>query len=128
MICDSLKYIMVNSMLIVKISMGSVKMGLGITNSLPARSDFCRLLLITFAKSLDAYQIRPNIGTDLDPNHLAPWWYSWKNFSKKFDFEKNQHKKIMKHAELRIKWNILWESRSACIFIHCDDGIIVFQS
>ena len=46
-------------------------------NSLPASADFCHLL-ITFANSLDLDQARQNVGPDLDPNCLTPWWY-WKN-------------------------------------------------
>ena len=38
----------------------------------PDSGDFCRLLII-FANSLD-----PNVGPELDPNCLTPWWYSWK--------------------------------------------------
>ena len=40
-------------------------------NSLPARHDFCCLLII-FANSLDPDQARQNVGPDLDPNCLAP--------------------------------------------------------
>ena len=46
-------------------------------------------LLITFAISLDQDQDRQNVGPDLDPNYLTLWWYFWKNFSKKVDFEKS---------------------------------------
>ena len=37
-------------------------------NSLPARGEFCGLL-ITFANSLD-----PDVGSNLDPNCLTPGW------------------------------------------------------
>ena len=40
-------------------------------NSLPARGDFCCLLII-FANSLDQDQARQNVGPDLDPNNLTP--------------------------------------------------------
>ena len=40
-------------------------------NSLPARGDFC-CLLITFANSLDPDQARQNVGPDPDPNCLTP--------------------------------------------------------
>ena len=40
-------------------------------NSLPARGDFC-CLLITFANSLDPDQARQNAGHDLDPYCLTP--------------------------------------------------------
>ena len=40
-------------------------------HSLPARGDFC-CLLITFANSLDPDQARQNVGPDLDPYCLAP--------------------------------------------------------
>ena len=40
-------------------------------NSLPASSDFCRLLL-SFANSLDPDQARPNVGPDQDPNCSTP--------------------------------------------------------
>ena len=43
-------------------------------NSLPARDDFCGLL-ITFANSLDPDQARQNVGPDLVPNCLTPGWY-----------------------------------------------------
>ena len=46
-------------------------------NSLPARGDFCCLLII-FANSLDPDQARQNVGPDLDPNCLTPQRY-WKN-------------------------------------------------
>ena len=36
-------------------------------NSLPASGEFCHLLM-TFANSLDPYQARQNVGSDLDPN------------------------------------------------------------
>ena len=39
-------------------------------NSLPAKGDFC-WLLISFAKSLDPDQARQNVGPDLDPNCLT---------------------------------------------------------
>ena len=56
-------------------------------------------LLITFANSLDPYQVQPNVRPDLDPNCLTLWWYSWKIFSKKLILKKNQqatkkHEKI----------------------------------
>ena len=38
-------------------------------NSLPARGDFC-CLLITFANNLNPDQARQNVGPDLDPNCL----------------------------------------------------------
>ena len=41
------------------------------TNSLPACSDFCHLL-ITFANSLEPDQARHNVAPDLDPNCLTP--------------------------------------------------------
>ena len=40
-------------------------------NSLPARGDFC-CLLIMFTNSLDPDQARQNVGPDLDPNCLSP--------------------------------------------------------
>ena len=40
-------------------------------NSLPARGDFC-CLLITFQNSLDPDQARQNVVPDLDPNSLTP--------------------------------------------------------
>ena len=43
-------------------------------NSLPTRGDFCHLL-ITFANSLDPDQARQNVGPDLYPYCLTPWWY-----------------------------------------------------
>ena len=43
-------------------------------NSLPARGDFCCLLII-FANSLDPDQAQHNTGPDLDPNCLTPEWY-----------------------------------------------------
>ena len=43
-------------------------------NSLPAKGDFC-CLLITFENSLDPDQARQNVGPDLDPNCLTPGWY-----------------------------------------------------
>ena len=42
-----------------------------VSNSLPASSDICHLL-ITFANSLDPDQARHNVGPDLDPNCLTP--------------------------------------------------------
>ena len=48
-----------------------------VLNSLPARGDFC-CLLITFANSLDPDQVQLNVGPDLDPSCLTHWWY-WKN-------------------------------------------------
>ena len=39
-------------------------------NCLPARGDFC-CLLITFVNSLDLDQARQNVGPDLDPNCLT---------------------------------------------------------
>ena len=47
-------------------------------NSFPTSVDFC-CLLITFANSLDPDQARQNVGPDLDPNCLTPWWYWEKN-------------------------------------------------
>ena len=41
-------------------------------NSLPASSDFCHMLMS--ANSLDAVQARHNVGPDLDPIHLTPWY------------------------------------------------------
>ena len=43
-------------------------------NSLPARGDFC-CLLITFANSLNPDQARQVVGPDLDPNCLTLIWY-----------------------------------------------------
>ena len=40
-------------------------------NSLPAKGNFC-CLLMTFANSLDPDQARQNVGPDLDPNCLTP--------------------------------------------------------
>ena len=40
-------------------------------------------LLITFANSLDPDHAQQNVGHDLGPNCLTPWWYSWENFWKK---------------------------------------------
>ena len=40
-------------------------------NTLPARGDFCHLL-ITLANSLDPDQARRNVRPDLDPNCLTP--------------------------------------------------------
>ena len=48
-----------------------------VINSFPASGDFC-CLLITFANSLDPDQAQQNVGSDLDPNCLTLWWYSWK--------------------------------------------------
>ena len=42
-------------------------------NSLPAKGDFC-CLLITFANSLDPDQARQNVRPDLYPNYLTPGW------------------------------------------------------
>ena len=36
-----------------------------------ASRDFCRLLNIAFANSLDPDQDQHNVGPDLDPNHLT---------------------------------------------------------
>ena len=48
---------------------------------------YCRLLIF-FENSLDHDHAQQNVGSDLDPNCLTLWWYSWKNFSKKVDFKK----------------------------------------
>ena len=48
-------------------------------NSLLASGNFCHLLL-TFANSLDPDQAPKNVGPDLDPNCMTPWWY-WKRSS-----------------------------------------------
>ena len=48
-------------------------------NFLPASGNFCHLL-ITFASSLNPGQALQNVGPDLDPNCLTPWWY-WKRSS-----------------------------------------------
>ena len=45
-----------------------------VVSSLPARGDFC-CLLITFANSFDPDQARQNVGPDLDPNFLTSRWY-----------------------------------------------------
>ena len=37
--------------------------------------------------SLDLDQARQNVWLDLYPICLTIWWYSWKNFLKKADFE-----------------------------------------
>ena len=42
-----------------------------VVNFLPARGNFCHLL-ITFANSLDPDQARQNVGPDLVPNCLTP--------------------------------------------------------
>ena len=70
---------------------------LGHHNSFPASGDFCRLL-ITFANSLDPDQARQNVGSDLDPNCLILWWYSWKIFLKKLILKKiNRLQKSMQN-------------------------------
>ena len=38
-------------------------------------------LLITFANSLDSEQAQQNVESDLDPNCLTLWWYSWKKIA-----------------------------------------------
>ena len=48
-----------------------------VLNSLLASSDFWHLL-ITFANSLNPDQARQNVGPDLDPNCLTPWWHNIK--------------------------------------------------
>ena len=40
-------------------------------NSFLASGDFCHLLIIVFANSLDPDQDQQNVGPDLDPNHLT---------------------------------------------------------
>ena len=45
-----------------------------VLNSLPARVNFC-CLLITFANSLDPDQAQQNVGPDPDQNCLTPEWY-----------------------------------------------------
>ena len=55
---------------------------------MPASGDY---LLITFANSMDPDQTGQNVKPDPDPKCLTPWWYSWKKFYEKVDFEeKNQ--------------------------------------
>ena len=53
-----------------------------------ASGDFC-CLLITLANRLDPDQARQNVKSDLDPNCLTLWWYSWKNFLKKLLLKKS---------------------------------------
>ena len=51
-----------------------VSIGCLVFNLLPARVNFC-CLLITFANSLDPDQARQNVGPDLDPSCLTPRGY-----------------------------------------------------
>ena len=54
---------------------------------------------MAFANSLDPDQAWHYVRPDLHPNCLTLWRYSWKNFLKKVDFEKNLQT-IKKHAKL----------------------------
>ena len=51
-----------------------------------AGRNFCHLLILTFANSLDPDQAQQSVGPDLDPNCLTLWCYSWKSFLKKLFF------------------------------------------
>ena len=59
----------------------SVSTSLKAVDSFPASGKFCHLLII-FANSLDPDQAPQNVGSDLNPNCLTLWWYSWKIFWK----------------------------------------------
>ena len=52
-------------------------------------------LLLTFALSLTPDHAWQNVRPDLDPNCLSLWWYSWKNFLKKFRKKISRWKKSM---------------------------------
>ena len=55
-----------------------------------------------------------NVGPDLDPNCLTLWWYSWKNFLKKFILKKSaddkQHAKL--HSRQRVNMHARLHSES----------------
>ena len=58
-------------------------------------------LLETFANILDPDQARLNVGSDLDPNYLTLWWYSWK--LKKSTDKKGENEKLRKKFQLACK-------------------------
>ena len=83
-------------------------------NSFSASGNFCHLL-ITFANSLDPDQARQNVGSDLDPNCLTLWWYSWEIILEKLILKKIFHRrqksmqnypscKVLSHIETRKRW------------------------
>ena len=79
--------------------------------------------LITFANSLDPVQAWQNIGPDLDPSCLTPWWYSWMNFSKSPFSKKNQqprknHEKLPRTQRVQ-KRMPQWEEISFFLLFHC---------
>ena len=55
-------------------SQKAVSVGCFVFNLLPARVDFC-YLLITFANILDPDQAQQNVGPDLNPSWLTSRWY-----------------------------------------------------
>ena len=84
-------------------------------NQFLACQGFC-LLLITIANSLDPDQDWQNVGPDLDPNCLTLWLCSWRNFSRKVNFEKIS------------RWQQKHENYPACkeLKIIPDEGVHIF--
>ena len=61
---------------------------------------------ISYANSLNPDQARQNVGRDLDPNCLTPWWYSFlESFSKKGNLKKKsaddkKHEKLLRQGQI----------------------------